>query len=67
MLVVGANIVLLCLDLVLLDSTSPLPYLPLPTLSSVDAVITPVFGRLTCTLKMEVYKGPFEPLRTAPR
>ena len=45
-----------------LTSASPLPCLPLPPLSSVDAAITPVYGRLTCTLEMEVYEGPYVPL-----
>ena len=43
-----------------LTSPSPLPYLPLPTLSSVDAATgTPVYGCLTCALEMKVYEGPF--------
>ena len=45
-----------------LTSASPLPCLPLPPLSSVDAAITPVCGRLTCALEMDVYEGPFDPL-----
>ena len=27
-----------------------------------DAVITLVYGRLTCTLEMEIYEGPIDPL-----
>ena len=27
-----------------------------------EAVITSVYGRLTCALEMEVYEGPFDPL-----
>ena len=46
----------------LLTSASPLPCLPLPPLSSVDAAITLVYGRLICTLGMEVYDGPIDPL-----
>ena len=48
------------LTLFRLTSPSPLPYLPLPILSSVDARRgTPLDGHLTCDLKMKVYEGFF--------